>query len=304
MQRVWWIQNKPFSPERRYSDEAQKFQEECLKEGFFGIGWRNGGIDLNPGQEYSEEIAEQLRWKIRNRNFTHAQNLMGMMKEDDVILTRLNGCYYWGLVKGKVRYSEHNQLTWYTTVKEGWDRLGEGKDLPNHVRGKLSGKYYQGTVAEIDGLAANSILLLTGQKNSKKERLTVDNFHEALGDDDLEDLLAEYMLKTNPEYVFLPSSCKKNTPGIEYAMYDPQTAELIACQTKIKRRIDAGYYLTEETFAKYKKIYLFSGLGYDNLDDDMKNLIIVDRKELYDVFKNNAYYHLVLSQYFEFDGNK
>lgn len=100
---------------------------------------------------------------------------------------------------------------------------------------------------------------------------------------------------------FLPSSCKKNTPGIEYVMYNPKNNNTIACQTKVNRRIDVGQYSNNPTYKKYEIIYLFSGAGYDNNDYTKKNICIVERKKLYEILKSNKHFANIVCKYFDFE---
>ena len=135
--------------------------------------------------------------------------------------------------------------------------------------------------------------------NYDKQIINSDNFHLSIGDEDLEDLMAHFMSIKNKGYIFLPSSCKKNTPGIEYIMYDPISEKTIACQTKVNRRIDVGYYLSNEAYNAYKTIYLFSGAGYENYKpSELKNVHIVSPEELFDVLKSNNHFRNIIEEFF------
>ncbi|MCR5636135.1 MAG: hypothetical protein K6F76_03025 [Clostridiales bacterium] len=299
MPRVWWVQCKPFGKSERNSDAAKKFQNDCLEHNFFGMGWKSYKFDEYSGKEYNEDIASKYKNELHNRTFTRALNLYGEMKQGDIVFTRLNEIYYLGIISFIPRISNHERLSWYSEVKQGWIKLGTGKEIPHHIRGKISGKKYQGTVAEIDGLSALTLIDLAGIKCAKR-KINENNFYEAISDEDLEDLMAHYMSYKNSKYIFLPSSCKKNTPGIEYVMYDPITEKSIVCQTKVKQRIDIGEYLGDN-YRKYETIYLFSGAGYDNYNpNELNNVYIVERKELYDIMKNNKHFSNIVSQHFSF----
>ena len=252
---VWWVQCKPFPPELRDSDECQEFQKECYNDKFFGMGWRWDDFKRYEGQTFTWEIANSLRDIITKnkssaRAFSAAQNKYARMCPGDIVLTKLQDNYYAGIISFSPKISTHARLSWYSEVEE-WKRLGKSTELPHHVRGKLSSQKYHGTVAEIDGLSAYTILEKVGVKIPEKPMLNATSFVEALGDEDLEDLMAHYMIFQKPGYVFLPSSCKKNTPEIEYVMYDPETDETICCQTKINR--NRRWHICRESIQRLQK---------------------------------------------------
>ncbi|OQC13398.1 MAG: hypothetical protein BWX72_01638 [Firmicutes bacterium ADurb.Bin080] len=296
--RVWFVQCKPFSKSEIKSKECEDFQEYCRSNRIFGMGWNKTEFNDYLGKEFDSKIADYFKKTVSTKCFTRAQNLYGEMRAQDVVLSRLNGIYYLGIISFTPKVSTHERLTWYSEVIE-WKRLGDNSEIPHHVRGKLSGRNYQGTVAEIDGLSAISLIYLAGIKPPKK-KINEDNFFESIGDEDLEDLMAHYMSIKNKNYIILPSSCKKDTPDVEYIMYDPKTEKSITCQTKVNKKIDVNRYLSEKIFREYETIYLFSGAGYDKYDgNDLKNISIVSRKELYDVFKANRHFLSIIETFFD-----
>ncbi len=299
--RVWWVQCKPFNESERKSEQATEFQNECLQGNFFGMGWKWTEFNEYSGSEFNQEIASVFKNKVQNKTFTAAQNKYGSMNSGDVVFTRLNGIYYAGIISFKPKVSEHERLTWYSKVNN-WIKIGSSEELPPHVRGKISSKVYQGTVALIDGLSALTLMSMV-DIDYDKPIINSENFHLSIGDEDLEDLMAHFMSNKNKEYIFLPSSCKKNTPGIEYIMYDPTSEKTIACQTKVNRRIDVGYYLSNEAYNAYKTIYLFSGAGYINKPSELKNVnvYIVSPEELFEVLKSNMRFYNIIKKFFDFN---
>ncbi len=297
--KVWWAQCKPFSESERASEGAKLFQKECLNKNIFGMGWKYKQFNQYSGKEFDWSIANEFKTTVHSRTFSAAQNLYGKMNKGDIVLTRLDGIYYLGDILFAPRVSCHERLTWYSEVSQ-WKKLGKSEDLPHHVRGKISSKRYQGTVAEIDGLSALTLISFAGIK-CPKQKNNKDNFLDSISDEDLEDLMAHYMSNEKEGYVFLPSSCKKNTPGIEYVMYNPKNNNTIACQTKVNRRIDVGQYSNNPTYKKYEIIYLFSGAGYDNNDYTKKNICIVERKKLYEILKSNKHFANIVCKYFDFE---
>lgn len=298
--RVWWVQCKPFNENERNSEQATEFQNECLQGNFFGMGWKWSEFNEYSGSEFNWEIASVFKNKVKSRTFSAAQKKYGSMNSGDVVFTRLNGIYYAGIISFKPKVSGHERLTWYSNV-DNWIKIGSSEELPHHVRGKISSKVYQGTVAEIDGLSALTLMSMVGI-HYDKQIINSENFHESIGDEDLEDLMAHFMSIKNKGYIFLPSSCKKNTPGIEYIMYDPISEKTIACQTKVNRWINVGYYLSNEAYNAYETIYLFSGAGcYNYKPSELKNVYIVSREELFEVLKNNKRFCNIVSKFFDFN---
>ena len=86
-------------------------------------------------------------------------------------------------------------------------------------------------------------------------------------------------------------------------MYDPISEKTIACQTKVNRRIDVGYYLSNEAYNAYKTIYLFSGAGYINKPSELKNVnvYIVSPEELFEVLKSNMRFYNIIKKFFDFN---
>lgn len=59
--KVFWVQNKPFSPDMRNSKQAQEFQKDCLENNFFGMGWRKEKFNKYANKSFDLEIADELR---------------------------------------------------------------------------------------------------------------------------------------------------------------------------------------------------------------------------------------------------
>ena len=302
---VWWIQCKPFSEDKRNSSESEQFQKDCLENNTFGMGWYRKEIDSYSGIEINYEIAMIFKEIVNNKGFTVAQNQYSRINGGDIVLARLNDIYYIGEVSFKPKVSDnqkdswyHDKLSWYSKVND-WKEIGNTFSIPHHLRGKLSGKKYRSTIAPIDGLSKYTVLSMAGV-NCEKKKINKDNFFEAMGYEDLEDLMAQYMCINNKNYIILPSSCKTNTPGIEYMMYNPETSQTIACQTKVDRKIDIAEY-ANESFREYEKIYIFSGLGYANIDKVSENITIVKNDELYKTLLNNKYFKNIICDYFELE---
>lgn len=293
--RVWFVRCKPFNPNNRDSKESSSFQEDCIDDKIFGMGWYDKRFSEHVGKEINDELVNSFRGMKRIGAFTRAQRQYLQMEIGDVVLAKLNKKYYYGKIDSKPILSNDDKFTWCSKVKS-WTLYGEYKDLPSHVRGLLSSQPFRNTVAEITGLAALTIKEKAGIVVESKAKLTDKNFVEALGPDDLEDLVAYYMHKNNEGYTFLPSSCKTNTPEIEYIMYNPETDKKICCQTKVNAKIDEEIYKAE-TYDDFEKIYLFSGEGYRNSCE--RRIIEIDQKDLFEYFKENKYFTNLVSQYFD-----
>lgn len=306
MSSVWYVQCKPFVETERHDKKlVNNFQMACLYDNLFGMGWKSSKMREYEGKQINDTLAEEYRKAKKEDDgklsgkFTASQNCYLRMKEGDVVLTRFCEEYYLGIIKTRPVVSSYERFSWSATVDE-WRTLGFRDRLPHHISGLLSGKSMTGTVAEIKGMAAYTLLNLAGIK-SDKVKLTVDNFVMSLGDADLEDLVAEYMIKKNPGYIFLPSSCKKGTPGIEFVMYNPVNGDQICCQTKVNAGIDlADYY--NSGYRKYKAIYLFSGIEkYSSSDCEAANICYIDKAELFESFKQNGYFRKEIEAYFDFE---
>lgn len=306
--RVLWIHCKPFPREMRESPELHAFQEECLQNRFFGIGWKEPGdrfFKEHEGEEYCQVLAEECKNRITREDgrqgFSTALNKIGLLDAGDVVVTRLNDVYYAGVMTCKPHIFPHPLLSWGSRVND-WVRLGTSAELPHHVRGKLSGRFISNTTAFIKGLAEFTIYSLVGVKIDNKPVIHSSNFWLALGDEDLEDLVAYYMSKHHPDYVFLPSSCKKNTPGVEYVFYNPISGRQIACQTKVDCSIDSAEYLNNYIYRNYEVLYLFSGkdcMKYDGINS--MNIRFIDRKELFSTLLSNVRFTGIIEQYFDID---
>lgn len=298
---VWWVQCKPFCKEERDSEKARLFQKECILKRFFGIGWDKKEItEPHSGEPICPELVELFRKAIDNKSFSQAQNLFAEMQIGDIVFSRLNDQYFLGVIeKGPYVTVEHTDLlTWQGEVSE-WINLGASIDLPHHVRGQISSANYHNTVTKVDGFARLTLLYLVGRRSEKRVSMSVNDFYLAMNDEDLEDLMGYYMSVKEPEYVLLPSSCKKNTPGIEFVMYNPKDGSEIACQTKVNNAINVASYL-DESYEKYKHIYLFSGKGYEWSEkrNDNQRVIIVEKTELYDALRKNIRLLSIIQEYF------
>ena len=299
---VWWVQCKPFEKEKLYSDEARCFQRKCIENRFFGIGWNREQITkVYAGQTICSELVKLFKEeKPTSKSFSRAQNIFLQMEIGDVVFSRLDGEYYVGIIEKRpyVTIDYPDLLTWQSDVKE-WVKIGGLIDLPHHVRGQISSTNFQTTVTKVEGFSRITLLFLAGLRSKERINISVNDFYSAMNDEDLEDLMGYYMSVTEPEYVLLPSSCKKNTPGIEYVMYNPKDGSEIACQTKVNNEINVDHYLNK-SYERFKRVFLFSGKGYtgDEKITDNGNIKIVGKKELYDALRTNERMLRIIEEFF------
>ena len=311
MSNAWYVQCKPFDEnDRNKPDVVKNFHQKCYEKRLFGMGWNLSEMQKNhKGETINEDLMNEYREKRKeddknhkgkfSGSFTAAQNCYGEMQEGDVVLTRFEDEYYLGIVKYKPQISEEDRFSWSSEV-DVWRSLKSRKDLPHHISGLLASRSMTGTIARIKGLSKYTLFTLAGKEGVEREKVTKDNFATALGDADLEDVVAEYMAKQNPKFIFLPSSCKQGTPEIEFIMYNPENGHQLCCQTKVNAEIDVKTY-ADERYKKYEGIYLFSGKKCINEKYKKDNVHIIDNAVLFDSLKKNAYFRNEIEKYFEFD---
>lgn len=127
------------------------------------------------------------------------------------------------------------------------------------------------------------IKALFGDSQEKIE-ITSGDFYRALDALDLEDLVAKYIIENNSGYMLIPSSCKSNEQTFEFKFLNKN--KIITCQVKNNEDIDCNVY--SNLANNFEKIYLFSGKGYiGQVKEDIKNIILIEKKELFDVLKKD-----------------
>ena len=287
---------RPFDSGERKNDKATKCEKDSIKAGIAGMGWRadelwKSGINYiydksvpynNPNEKQKSDNKLKRSWKT-------AVNMYAEMEAGDYVLTRtIGGICYVGKVmskayheKGKYAFESFDEYSWVVDVK--WKKIGEFIDIPNGLRGLMSGRI--GTVKRVVEDVHKELIefLFTGKTDRIK--LTKTNFVDALDPLDLEDLVALFITKKNPSFMLLPSTCKVNEPKYEFKFVDTNNSgEQITCQVKNKKDVQAHKYYSES----FKNIYLFSGIEkYGNLSGKPENIDIIEKKDLYDILKEN-----------------
>lgn len=249
------------------------------------------------------------------------------IKVKDLVITRLkDGNYYIGQViqeegKGVCFYSNQKYkdklaelskgeskssgMSWCCKVDK-W-RLFSEQEMPEDIVGRFSQRKHS-TIQNIRDDRIQMLMINIFKRNSDTElpkiTLNKNNFTRALNYKELEDLVCEYILDIHKEYKLLPSKCKISKPKYEFDLINAKNIEdkYITCQVKNLEKVLYSNY--EKDAHKFKKIYLFSGIGKytddkekkdedtarEEIDhnEDIKGIIeIIPKGKLFDFFKKS-----------------
>ena len=117
--------------------------------------------------------------------------------------------------------------------------------------------------------------------------------------DELEDLIAMWILNENPNFFLLPSSCKRNMPKYEFELLGMVNGEpqKITCQVKNQAKINADdYYSDADT---YWKIYLFSGIAVTDSGKNSPHIHVITKENLYRFLLDNPNQNPIVNAYRE-----
>ena len=272
--------------EHRYDDVAYKCETDSIDNKICGMGWGkeffddkgNKKLELHSGNNYNTH----LKWN-RNNAKTSALNKYRDIKPKDYVLTRLRDGYcYIGKVETHA-YHDFEQLfdnyDYYSWVVEtNWKKRKkyEFHELPSAIQGVMSGRI--GTIKRLDDLHTHILKRMYEGKRVGKYKLNIDNFHEALSAEDLENLVAYYMRRKHKSYFLIPSTCKKDYPLYEFVMIN-ENDERITCQVKNNDVVDTETYKSDY----FKTIYLFSGINDYGNEEPTGNLKVIKRNDLFDI---------------------
>ena len=309
----WVVNLKPFGSETG-NEEIREFQEKCVREKIFGMGWRleefdadreNMDVFLKKKEEIlKNEDKNESDIKREYNRIKYAANNMKRIKENDLVVMRLrNAHYYIGLVSGETYYIKENKiLSWVCNIEE-WVEFENDEDFPAEIAGRLSARR-QPTISIVKNERQKSLVTMAFNsksmhkiENVSRIKISVDNFARVLRAIELEDLVCAYIYNNIcDKYILLPSSCKTSRPLYEF-MFVCSHDKPITCQVKNAAVIDVEKYVDNS----YKEIYLFSDKGYLNGHVKRDNVKIIDKKELFDFFVDEStYMHDKLSKYYEF----
>lgn len=308
----WIVYLMPFdSGERDNYDKVSAFQQACIANNIFGMGWKLASEPLPPGTPIQE--GEKI-YCARRADFEHNSGLKNALdrykeiKEGDYVLTRLkNGHYYVGRTTGSAIYLQQAQtpysdLSWGCQV-ERWEEYASEEDIPSELRGRLSQRRH----AAIQRIDRYRLRLLTMKLYEDRDaapqfqipplRFTRENFVRCLDYRQLEDLVALYIWERHGDhgYMLLPSSGKTNQQKYEFRFVnarDPRQKP-ISCQVKNQEEITPEQYSGENG---YERIYLFSGLWSDEeaaakQSKCAPNVTVIRPTELYESLRRSSIFN-------------
>ncbi len=240
----------------------------CIERNIVGIGWAIDGTPKNK-EEYLSlskiKHKNSLGWRRATSDF------ISRMEIGDLVWARKRAEYYLGRIESDWEYRgayEYLNTDAVNVRKCPWLSV----PTLGHVPGKISASFRAGSTVQrvIQGSAITYSKYLYNQL-AKREEYGLDLSPEAdifslLSDEDLEDLVGLY-LQWKHKYLFQPSSCKRDTPLVEF--------ELVSQDGKIKASASVKSGETpidmSEFATRTDQVYLFAacerylGKGKENL---------------------------------------
>ena len=314
----WIIQIKPFSPKKRNENIVLNFQKDCIRNNLFGMGWN---IDDNtypagePMPDYEEYQQKWLETGSGNVSKTAYHAYQNIQAGDLVLFRDRNARYYIAKVKTTAQWLTEdtvdfetyhnakeaempsNPLSWACRV-EKWYPIS---DVPSAVVGRFSQR--RQTIRRIadENLQKLADILygIASQTAYEKIPIHAENFCKAMNPDELEDLIAMWILNENPNFFLLPSSCKRNMPKYEFELLGMVNGEpqKITCQVKNQAKINADdYYSDADT---YWKIYLFSGIAVTDSGKNSPHIHVITKENLYRFLLDNPNQNPIVNAYRE-----
>lgn len=308
----WMVYLMPFnSGDRTNYELIDEFQQNCIKEKVFGMGWDAECFAF--GTPMTEENAAKYVYVYNHQEkdqkwFVSESAVKGYksIKEGDYIITRLkNSHYYVGrVISPGITYMYkpddpvYGVFSWGGHVDE-WVEYENGTDIPSEIEGRFSQRRHS-SIQRIDPYRQKLLVIAmyenkTGKDkrfNVPKLRIGINNFVRSMNYMELEDLVAIHISDKHWQqgYRLLPSSCKISQQNYEYR-FVAQGKKPITCQVKNQQDIEIKHYLNETS---YERIYIFSGKWSDSYVDSLRkeyekyeHIAIVSPSELYRVLKNN-----------------
>ena len=163
IENFWIVYLMPFDKNERNEEFVKEYQENCVKEKIFGMGWHWNSEDFRKKYknkiltdemvtEYEDDYNSVSKDKISHKSLKNFSNI----KENDIVIMRLkNAHYYIGMVDNRgTRYCDGKdilnddkyainkndlniaRLSWYCSVKE-WYEFSE-YELPQDIVGRFS----------------------------------------------------------------------------------------------------------------------------------------------------------------------
>lgn len=293
----WTVYLKPFAPNERGGECIIRYQEKCVENNIFGMGWNETGIDLAPecplgeknGAVYNEFLNSSA---CKNESsFRTALDCFSEIKAGDIAAMRsMNGRYYIGKVSDAAKFCKgqdvDGRLSWYCKVEKWYDIMESAVNVPSIIIGRFCSRSSRRTICRINDTdlkkMLESILDVCEGRQAAKIKVNVGNYVSKLDPDELEDLVGLYIRFENEDYEFIPSSCKSSTIKYEFEFVCRNNfANKITCQVKNQKKLFPEDY--ESDLNIYNKIYLFSGISEN--ESKNKKIITIKRDELYTFLK-------------------
>ena len=321
----WIVNLKPFDSNAN-SAEIYNFQQKCVKNKVFGIGWWNTDYDMGAENIICLKANRDTYLKEYGKVLPAMQNatdaMMKIRKGDFVIMRLRDAHYYLGRVSDEAFHkndlfadkSDNQIMSWVCSV-EKWYEFKTDEELPSEICGRFSQRR-QPTITRIVNYRQKLLTIAAYEKKSginvvgvPKIRLTVDNFARSLNYMELEDLVCAYIYNRHydDKYMLLPSSGKVSQMKYEFTFVSGvMNRKPITCQVKNQNKtsIEVSDYANDAD--KYEIIYLFS--GNKNISNEyninINNIVIIDSYELYKELtqqENMAFLREKLCRYYTFD---
>ena len=288
----WIIQIKPFSPKKRNENIVLNFQEDCIRNNLFGMGWNIDDNAYPAGEPMPDYEEYQQKWlEIGSGNVSKTA--------------------YHAYHNAKEAEMPSNPLSWACRV-EKWYPIA---DVPSAVVGRFSQRRQQTIrrIADTDLQKLADILYSVATQTAyEKIPIHAENFCKAMNPDELEDLTAMWILENNKNdennknnkklnFCLLPSSCKRNTPKYEFELLgmERESGEIrrITCQVKNQEEIHADDYSSDTD--TYWKIYLFSGIAVTDSGKNSPHIHVITKEDLYRFLLDNPNQNPIVNAYRE-----
>lgn len=319
----WMVYLMPFdNSDRKDYEKVNKFQQDCISEKIFGMGWSMDLFDY--GTPISGEKAEEYLKKYdaeaagTGKVSSSAVKSYVKIKKGDYIIMRLkNSHYYVGKVSsdGAVYMYRENDIvysrfSWGGRVDK-WIEYSNDCEVPSDIEGRFSQRQH----ATIQRIAADrmKMLVISMYENGEKEEdriynipkivVNKENFVRSLSYKELEDAVAFFIHERHAGegYRLLPSSCKNSRQKYEFT-YVAGNRKPITCQVKNQSEVETEQYTEENT---YEYIYIFSGLWNDDRVEELrkvyeeyKHIYIISPSELFQTLKDS---NIINSRYYELE---
>ncbi len=260
--------------------------EFCVKQGIIGIGW-----GLDPAPTTREEYWKRGRETWGGRGWSAAVNaLLFRMNDGDFVWVRNRQfTYYLGKISGSWRpenRADHLEYDVRNVRPCVWTRIGTEGHVPGAVTNSFRARSTIQQVNDRDSMTLSEFIF--AQKRNEPftppEHDRQIDILRILSDKDLEDAVAIY-IQVEHQCVMFPSTCKKNTPGVECLFASIENGKRIGMQVK-----GGGTPINQDDFTDFDGlVYLLAASanysGHDHthcerLQPDVIRAFILENKRI------------------------